>query len=101
MPQFSKCGLPLPRGRFLATRPSFLPIPGMILTPSGVVPSDVTSTIPACGQSHGRIPGEARGGRGGLCACARSPRGYINMAGGAARRGRAERAEGLWGAWVL
>ena len=59
---------------------------------SGAVPSDVTSAIPVCGQSRGRIPGEARGGGGGLCACARSPRGYINMAGVAARRGRAERA---------
>lgn len=53
-------------------------------------PSDVTSAIPVRGQSEGRIPGEARGGGGGLCACARSPRGYINMAGGAARWGCAE-----------
>lgn len=92
MPQFSKCGRPFPRGGFLATLPTFLRIPGKSLTPSGAVPSDVTSAIPVCGQSRGRIPGEARGGGGGLCACARSPRGYINMAGVAARRGRAKRA---------
>ena len=95
--QFSKCGRPFPRGGFLATGPTFLRIPGKSLTPSGAVPSDVTSAIPVCGQSRGRIPGEARGGGGALCACARSPRGYINMAGVAARRGRAERALGASG----
>lgn len=81
MPQFTKCGSPLPRGRFLATRTSFLGILGKILTPSEAVLIDVTSAIPVRGQLRGRIPGKARGGGGGLCACARSPRGYINMAG--------------------
>lgn len=58
MPQFSKCDLPLPPGRFLATRPSLLRILGKILTPSGAVPSDVGSAIPVCGQLRGRIPGK-------------------------------------------
>lgn len=72
------------RDNFPRTCASALQIPLQSRSGSGATPRDVTSAIPLAGQSEGRASGKPRAAAAARARARGAPRGYINMAGGAA-----------------